>query len=544
MVRAAQVLHVAENPNDSFLLGAELADEGLQCEVLTLSPEERLHRTIRRSHVDLLVVDVPLSSPTLQGQLDEVRRRQPALPVIFRWGGTGQWSAESSGEQLARRVRGALALPDVPARSEADRTAFLDRLVSYQQAYLELLRADSWDFEATVRRILERAADLLEVDRASVWEFTPDHRTLVCVALFVRATRTHGLLQPIANCPRYLAALEQSLTLATDDARADPRTSELVDAYLGPFGIVSMLDAPIRRDGRLVGVVCHEQTGVPRGWALLDQCAAGWVASLVARAMDLRERRQLADRIERAERLEAIGRLAGGLAHDFNNCLTAITGQVELGLEAGDTDSMRQALVEVRAATGNATVLARELLAAGRGQALTLGPLELGALLGRLTPRLRALAGGPACCDITVAPGPAWVRGDANAIERVLVNLVSNATDAVAANGGRVQVVLARGEKPAAGVAIDVIDDGVGMDAATQARLFEPFFTTKAAGAPGGMSPGRSQPGRVPRMTGGTGLGLAGAFGVVRQHGGTISVQSVPGQGSRFTVVLPIIDPP
>jgi signal transduction histidine kinase len=554
MARTAQVLHLSESPNDSFLLKAELAEEGIPCQLLSLTPGEDLARAVKGSTIDLMVVDVPLTSPQWRASLEDIQRSRPELPVVFRWGGTGNWSTESSTEQIGRRIRGVLSLPDTLKRTDGDRREFMDRLVRHQQTYLELLRSDFWDFEDAIRRIIVRAADLLEIERVSVWEFTEDRKAIVCDDLFVRSTRAHEKPRPVSSCPKYLATLESSLTLAADEAQTDPRTSELADSYLIPHGVVAMLDAPIRRDGRLVGVVCHEHIGSPRQWTVLEQCSAGWVAGLVARAMDVRERRQLSERLERAERLDSIGRLAGGLAHDFNNCLTAILGHVEDGLAGNDTAS-RTALHGIKEVALSASKLSKELLTAGRAEPVSLVPIDVAALIKGMTPKLQPLLPKQARLEVLPTAEPVWIRGDAGALERVIVNMVSNAADAVATSGSYVRVRLMRTPAfssgapvpAAASAAIEIADDGIGMDATVQARLFEPFFTTKGAvqtaGARGGGGSIAPPPSTRPRSSG-AGLGLATAFGIVRQHGGTITVESAPRQGSRFTVLIPTMPPP
>ena len=322
-----------------------------------------------------------------------------------------------------------------------------------------------------------------------------------------------------------------------------------------------MLDAPIRRDGRLVGVVCHEQIGTPRQWAVLEQCSAGWVAGLVARAMDVRERRQLADRLERAERLDSIGRLASGLAHDFNNCLTTILCHVDQGL-AGQDGEARAALADIGEVVMSAARLSRELLTAGRPQPVVLKRLDLAAFVAGLTTRLSALMPATARLDVVAPDGPVWIRGDAGALERVVQNLVANAADAVA-DGGHVRVaVLAcrclerrragalRAQRRHRSLGHRRRHGRVGPGPPVRAVLHDQGERrgrwrrqARESGAGAGASGSASADGAAaaPRAKGGTGLGLPTAFGIVSQHGGTITVESAPRQGSRFTVLLPTI---
>ena len=395
-----------------------------------------------------------------------------------------------------------------------------------------------------------------------MWEFTDDCKALVCLDLFVRSARTHERPRPVSSSPRYLATLESSLTLAADDAQHDPRTSELVDSYLVPHGVVSMLDAPIRRDGRLVGVVCHEQIGAPRQWTVLEQCSAGSVAGLVARAMDVRERRQLSARLERAERLDSIGRLASGLAHDFNNCLTTILCHVDQGLAGQDGDA-RAALADIGEVVMSAARLSRELLTAGKPQPVVLKRLDLPAFVASLTTRLSALMPATARLEV-VAPtspcGSAATPGRSSASCRTWSPMPPMPWPTAATSVSRCCAPLPRAaaprcpprRAPPSKSRTPVSAWTRRSRPACSSRSSRPRRQVGAmatagagvgAGAGGNGSASADGAAAAPRAKGGTGLGLPTAFGIVSQHGGTITVESAPRQGSRFTVLLPTIRP-
>jgi len=272
-------------------------------------------------------------------------------------------------------------------------------------------------------------------------------------------------------------------------------------------------------DARLVG-----SDGAAR-WARLrgEVQRDGGRSRIVGTVMDVTEQHRLEDELRRASRLESIGRLAGGVAHDFNNMLAAILGAVEL-LEDRCPPGLRDDLTTIRHASLRARDLTRQLLAFARRQPAELRVVELGALVQHVDRMLRPLVGGDVELVIEYS-APAFVRADPALLEQVLVNLVVNARDAMQ-DGGRLVVRVGRRTLPAGGTlsgevaALEVIDSGTGIDEATRAHLFEPFFSTKGHG---------------------TGLGLASSYGIERQHGGDIAVESAPGAGARFSVLLPLV---
>jgi len=231
-----------------------------------------------------------------------------------------------------------------------------------------------------------------------------------------------------------------------------------------------------------------------------------------------------------SRKLEAIGRLAGGVAHDFNNLLTVILGYAEtLDQELADDPIHRADVRQILAAGHHAADITRQLLAFGRRQMHRPEPLDLGALVQRTAGVLRRLVGENVTVELRLDPRLANVQADRSQVEQIVLNLLVNARDAMPA-GGRISVTtravdahdLERvpGVDPARFAVLEVSDPGVGMDAETRAQVFEPFFTTKDGAS-------------------GTGLGLAVVYGIVRQSDGEVYVESEPGRGSRFTILLP-----
>jgi PAS domain S-box-containing protein len=249
-------------------------------------------------------------------------------------------------------------------------------------------------------------------------------------------------------------------------------------------------------------------------------------------SFDVTDRHQLEEQYLQAQKMEAVGRLAGGVAHDFNNLLTAILGYCELLLPAfGPGDPRRADLEEIQKAGTSAAGLTRQLLTFSRKQVIEPTVLDLNLVVADMLGMIGRLIGE----DVTVAferhQGAALVKADRGQIEQVVMNLAVNARDAMR-NGGVLGISIAgvdiderdaatgAGVKPGAFVVLAVTDTGTGMSPEVQAHLFEPFFTTKAVGK-------------------GTGLGLATVHGIVTQNGGVIDVDSAPGRGTSFHVYFP-----
>ncbi len=248
--------------------------------------------------------------------------------------------------------------------------------------------------------------------------------------------------------------------------------------------------------------------------------------------------RRAEERLREAQRMEAVGRLAGGVAHDFNNMLTVILGCCEMLENALEPGGVESALVhDVLEAARRAAGLTDQLLGLSRQRVLRPRTVELGALVRGLEGLMRRLLGGRVELDLAEGPGPLHVSVDTAAFEQALVNLVKNARDAMQPDGGRLGLCLGCVEvssepepalaelAPGRYATLEVKDNGHGMDEATRRRAFEPFFTTKPVGQ-------------------GTGLGLATVYGMVKQSGGHLSVASAPGRGTALTIYLPAVEEP
>ncbi|MBL8943520.1 MAG: GAF domain-containing protein [Myxococcales bacterium] len=399
------------------------------------------------------------------------------------------------------------------------------RRVAFETARLALARVridTAEDFQGAALRATKICAEALGVERVGIWLFHEDG-ALECVTLYARAAK--GPIAAAALLPRsfpiYCDALEQCRAIVADDAVHHPLTAELADPYLRPNGISSMLDAPVFRNGRVFGVLCHEHVGDVRTWTRAEIEFASAVAEVVALVFEQTERaraeaelRENLTRTREFERLQEVRRLSSAVAHDFNNVLGAALGQVTLVSE-GDADSRDADLADLREILEVGRRLAASLLrfsnpraeADGRCQTLALAGLRatvpvLG-LLMRPNARLAA--------EITGDEVPVGLT--ALELEQLVLNLCVNGRDAVA-QGGTVGLV-AHGN---AELSLVIHDDGVGMPDEVKQHLFEPYYTTKTTG---------------------TGMGLVVVLELVRKAGGTIRVDSALGRGTRVRVTLP-----
>ena len=290
-------------------------------------------------------------------------------------------------------------------------------------------------------------------------------------------------------------------------------------------------------------LINHEEKIITPGgethWSLSSKIplcdAAGNIIGLVGMGRDVTERKRFEAQLLQSQKMETVGKLAGGIAHEFNSILTAIIGQSELLLGDLPTGSpLVNNATEINKAAGRAATLTRQLLAYGRKQFLQPEALDLNRVIAGMEGMFHHLMGGSVDAQIVPALDLHAVMADAGQIEQVIMNMIINARDAMP-NGGKLMLETANVSfdeesvgrypelKPGNYVMLAITDTGPGMTEAVKARMFEPFFSTKDVGQ-------------------GTGLGLSTCYGIIKQSGGHISVYSAPGRGTTFKIYLPQIE--
>ncbi|MCA9411279.1 MAG: PAS domain S-box protein [Candidatus Omnitrophica bacterium] len=351
----------------------------------------------------------------------------------------------------------------------------------------------------------------------------------------------------IENSPDVIAVIEKDGTVVYCSPSAKKVLGVEPDSYLGKMFSerIHPEDQRVVREGfaRVMGELGRMESVEVRNqhadgsWRVIEGVGKSILGpqqeiQLVINFHDVTQRRDLEEQLAQSQKMEAIGQLAGGVAHDFNNILQAILGNVELMLDDVKFESpMHSDLTEIKIAAERATSLTQQLLAFGRRQLIRPTRVDLNEVVSSLMRMMQRLIGENISIEIVPGHNLGMIHADRGQIEQVLTNLCVNARDAMPA-GGTISLRtenVRMDEKTASAsdgtpigdcVCLTVRDNGIGMESEVLAQIFEPFFTTKEVGS-------------------GTGLGLAVVYGIVRQHGGSIVARSEPGKGSEFTLYFP-----
>jgi PAS domain S-box-containing protein len=424
-----------------------------------------------------------------------------------------------------------------------------------EQARNPALRGE--DLGLAFRTITEVASRTLGVSRTSIWFYQRDVAAIHCEDLYEHPTGAHssGATLRESDCPSYFRALGEGRVIPAHYARTDPRTRDFAEAYLKPMGITSMLDAPIRLEGRMIGVVCHEHTGSPREWTLDEQNFAGSMADLVALSLEVSQRRQaeralreahdqlevkVAERTrelsEANEQLKEFDRLKSEflamMSHELRtpmNSIIGFTGILRQELAGPLNEEQKKQLGMVNVSARHLLELINDILDLSRIES---GKVEVSAENFRVADVVTQVIGSlrPAAdqkglsLEHDIADPSKVICSDRKRTFQILLNLANNAVKFTDRGSVKIEV---RDER--AGVQFAVIDTGIGIKSDQLANLFQAF---------------RQVDGSAKRVYEGTGLGLYLCKKLVNMLGGSIGADSSFGVGSRFFFTLPATPPP
>jgi PAS domain S-box-containing protein len=499
-----RALMVEDSEDDALLLARELRRGGFEPAFERVDTPHALRAALARGGWDIIFADYTMPQFRGTDALALVREGGLDVPFIFVSGSMGEDTAVDAMRRGAQ---------DYVIKGN------LKRLLPAVERELR---------DAGERRERKRTEETLRATRERLRQVTASGTAvLYATGLGSEALRPTWVSENVTAILGYGPAEALEPTWWADRLHPEDRDE-----------VLAALPSILVRDHRALEYRFRHKDGGYR-WihdeARLSRDATNQPLEVFGSWVDVTERKTLESQLLQAQKMEAVGRLAGGVAHDFNNVLTAIAGYAELLREDLSADDARRADVEeILRASERAAELTHQLLAFSRRQVLAPRVLDLNAVVGDLDKMLRRLIREDIELRTALAPELGAVRADPGQLEQVILNLVVNARDAMP-NGGKLTIETANAELDesyaldhptvVAGphVMLAVSDTGVGMDATTQARIFEPFFTTKERGK-------------------GTGLGLATVYGIVQQSGGHIWLYSEPGRGATFKIYLPRVD--
>ena len=497
-----RILHLEDDPMDAELVQAKLGEAGLACRITRVQARDEFEQALEQEVFDIILADFRLPSYDGISALRATLARRPEVPFLFVSGTMGE---EAAIEALTQGATDYVLKHNLSRLASAVQRALQEAENRWIRKKAEEALAQS---EAKMRCILDSVDEgFLIIDRG--YRILSANKAFCCQNDLQEEQVIGNLCHEVTHraarpCIEHGEDCPVKWTFETGEIHT---ASHVHESAAGTRRYLEIKSYPV-----------------------LDE--SGTITSVIETVSDVTEKRKLQEQLAQSQKLESVARLAGGVAHDFNNMLGVILGLAELAMgQLNPSHPVFSDLQEICQAADRSAALTRQLLAFARKQTVVPKVLDLNETVEGMLNMLRPLIGED--IDLVWRPGNGlWpVKMDPSQLDQILANLCVNARDAIA-KVGRVVIetgvltigpdVAIRNPEPIPGeyVSLTVIDDGCGMDSDTMSKIFEPFFTTKAVGQ-------------------GTGLGLATVYGIVKQNNGFIDVSSEPERGTTFKIYLP-----